>query len=562
MNKVLLISLSLCVTAAIADSYSDALQARANAISALNRFNPAATINDYTATPQESWMKPTLNNNNLPISGLNALHNNPAGLDVYQKSQSREKVRANSENPELRYAEKLLENPEEVLNGACYKVQAGCQSKSVIKTCIDTVHYQALSCNEALNVKVNRNTQEFKRVFNVSPFTTEITFDLTSCAKNEWQCRTTNLVRLTKPCEGLSVRVSRFNKNLKITKKPSCDEPTLTVKIDASLERFAFLEINLTEYHTEDLWSQADCQRIQTQISHESCRLEKGIDCLNPNAEKSIDGLKVKRACWGRRFSYQCAKLSDTTCAALIKKGCSQTASHCNHPKQNECTEFSQAFQCLQTFCEPEKTVCPKKMACTDGQCDLSKDEASDDIQEGLSRLGALAGAATDVSNNQIKNGVPAIFTGKSQECKKFPIGVRDCCTDAGWGEWVKHCPEDLQQLKRARKDKRVVFLGSYKHNQLGSRHYAYCVFPTKLAAIIQIQGRGNQLGVSFGNAKHPDCRGITPEELERINFAALDLSPVEQELVARMALPANGSIEANNTAAIERMKEEGRAHD
>ena len=200
--------------------------------------------------------------------------------------------------------------------------------------------------------------------------------------------------------------------------------------------------------------------------------------------------------------------------------------------------------------------------ACTDKQCDSSLAETSDDIQEGLSRLGVLAGSAGDVSSKQVKSGVAAIFTGNSQECKKYPLGFRDCCTDSGWGDWVKHCPQDLQILQRAKQENRVVYLGDYKPRRFGSRHYTYCIFPSKLAAIVQIQGRGGQLGISYGSAKYPNCRGLTPEELERINFSALDLSPLQQELMARMALPANGQIGANNQAKVERLKREGRSHD
>ncbi|MFO3232729.1 conjugal transfer protein TraN, partial [Legionella pneumophila serogroup 1] len=84
----------------------------------------------------------------------------------------------------------------------------------------------------------------------------------------------------------------------------------------------------------------------------------------------------------------------------------------------------------------------------------------------------------------------------------------------------------------------------------------------TKLASIVQIQGRGGQLGIPYGTAQYPDCRGLTPEELERINFASLDLSPIQEELVARMVLPKNDSLKQTNQSHIERLKQQGRAHD
>ena len=43
-------------------------------------------------------------------------------------------------------------------------------------------------------------------------------------------------------------------------------------------------------------------------------------------------------------------------------------------------------------------------------------------MAEGLSRLGALAGVAGDVSANQVRNGTPAIFTGKNSTCRKVTL--------------------------------------------------------------------------------------------------------------------------------------------
>ena len=216
----------------------------------------------------------------------------------------------------------------------------------------------------------------------------------------------------------------------------------------------------------------------------------------------------------------------------------------------------------LDGACDEKINECPGKIACADGECDTSQNDKSDDMAEGLSRLGALSGVAGDVSNNQVQSGNPAIFSGSVTECKKYPLGFRDCCTDSGWGDWVKQCPADLQVLQRAKYENRVVYLGSYKHHKLKARHYAFCIFPTKLASIVQIQGRGLQLGIPFGSAEYPNCRGLMPEELERINFASLDLSSIQQELVDRMALPNNAAIDNLNQSHVEKLHQQGKSHD
>lgn len=194
---------------------------------------------------------------------------------------------------------------------------------------------------------------------------------------------------------------------------------------------------------------------------------------------------------------------------------------------------------------------------------DTTKNEDSHDMGEGVSRLGALAGVSSDVSANQISERSPRIFTGSVIDCKSYPLGFRDCCTDSGWGDWVKHCPSELQALQKAKDENRTVSLGKYKKHKLDlDHHHVYCIFPSKLSAIIQKEGRSAQLHISFGKAKSPNCRGITPAELEHINFEKLNLSPIEQELMSRLHVPNTSTASTLNQAHIERLNQEGRAHD
>nr|WP_255479114.1 conjugal transfer protein TraN [Arsenophonus endosymbiont of Aphis craccivora] len=63
-------------------------------------------------------------------------------------------------------------------------------------------------------------------------------------------------------------------------------------------------------------------------------------------------------------------------------------------------------------------------------------------------------------------------------------------------------------------------------------------MFDSKLAQIVQAQGRGGQLGVGFGIAKHPDCRGLTIDELQQVKFDALDFTEFHDELNSNTTLP------------------------
>tara|TARA_R110002126_G_scaffold125671_1_gene267884 strand:+ start:2040 stop:2993 length:954 start_codon:yes stop_codon:yes gene_type:complete len=201
-------------------------------------------------------------------------------------------------------------------------------------------------------------------------------------------------------------------------------------------------------------------------------------------------------------------------------------------------------------------------LPCADGLCDKTVAEESNDLAEGLTELGVVSGAAEDASAHQSQAGQSSIFSGSSKQCKSLPVGLHDCCTGSGPLEWLVSCPSDMQELQRAKLEGRVVYLGSYKRHKAGHKHHVHCVFPTKLAGIIQVQGRLGQLSIPFGNPKYPNCRGLTPEELQRINFSALNLSALTTELTRRKHLPDESNLDTVNTAHVDALHQKGEAHD
>ncbi|MFA5028495.1 MAG: conjugal transfer protein TraN, partial [Candidatus Methylomirabilota bacterium] len=74
-----------------------------------------------------------------------------------------------------------------------------------------------------------------------------------------------------------------------------------------------------------------------------------------------------------------------------------------------------------------------------------------------------------------------------------------------------------------------------------GKKHAA-CCFVSRLARIIQEQGRA-QLGIGWGDPKAPDCRGLTVDELQAINWERLDFSEYIAELQTRITVPTVESV-------------------
>jgi hypothetical protein len=74
-----------------------------------------------------------------------------------------------------------------------------------------------------------------------------------------------------------------------------------------------------------------------------------------------------------------------------------------------------------------------------------------------------------------------------------------------------------------------IFYRGTYKRS--------FCCFGSKLVKNIQVQAR-KQLGLGFGDVKSPECRGLTAEEIARVDFSKLDLSEIYEELIARYKAP------------------------
>ncbi|SPW34553.1 conjugal transfer mating pair stabilization protein TraN [Edwardsiella tarda] len=140
-------------------------------------------------------------------------------------------------------------------------------------------------------------------------------------------------------------------------------------------------------------------------------------------------------------------------------------------------------------------------------------------------------------------------FTGQPKFCKKFAVGFSNCCTDSGWGQdlGLAHCSSEEKALAKAKTKKLTVSVGEFCSKKvLGvcvEKKRSYCQFDSILAKIVQQQGREWQLGVGFGDASGPDCRGITVEELQRINFDRLDFADFSEDLMKNQSMPNHDAL-------------------
>ena len=285
--------------------------------------------------------------------------------------------------------------------------------------------------------------------------------------------------------------------------------------------------------------------------------------------ERVIDGEKVYRECWEYDIEYDCfdeGMTSDDECLFLRNKGCEQLNSNCVEERSGHCIVHEQTFRCKEgeECTGGESLDCLQGTSeslsfCPNGDClnGMSEEfEKNRDFGEAVSQLSAVFESAKNFAASFNENGGnnPMIFAGKSGECSMAVLGFKNCCRDHGWGLSLKlsDCPESAERVGIAKEKGQAVYIGKYCSHKVLKKctehKKSYCLFSSRLARIIQEEGR-KQLDISWGSAKHPDCRGLTIEEIQQLHFDEMNFNEFfEYELKGKIHYP--GTEEVNRLRA------------
>ncbi|EEJ7181760.1 type-F conjugative transfer system mating-pair stabilization protein TraN [Salmonella enterica subsp. enterica] len=303
----------------------------------------------------------------------------------------------------------------------------------------------------------------------------------------------------------------------------------------------------------------------------ESCPFSKsegamtGSQCVEPGGTRSVvvEGktYSIHQDCWKWQDTYLTQTETEGTCGEYMKdSACTVTRSQCADTVDGFCVSQQVTYSC-----ERKKTgngqICGGEFFCKDGSCAQAQTGTSNMFGQAVSALAAVAAAGEDVA---ALNGVDVrAFTGEAQHCKKMAVGFNNCCKDSGWGQDVglSRCSSEEKALGKAKDKKLTVYVGEYCSKKvLGvclEKKRGYCVFDSKLARIVQEQGRRDQLGVGFGKGKSPDCRGITVDELQRLDFGVMNFSDFYDDLNAGSEIPEDQALLKKAQDIItEKMKE------
>lgn len=319
---------------------------------------------------------------------------------------------------------------------------------------------------------------------------------------------------------------------------------SITFKRHTQLELRFVLRVKKDTYIPKVTWSEL-CPFSKTEGAM------TGSQCVEPGETRTIvvggQTLSMYQDCWKWQDTYLTQTETEGTCGEYMKNpACTVTRSECADRVDGFCVSQEVTYSCERKK-EGNGQICGGEFFCKDGSCAQAQTGTSNMFGQAVSALAAVAAAGEDVAELNGEN--VRAFTGEAQHCKKMAVGFNNCCKDSGWGQDVglSSCNSEEKALGKAKGKKLTVYVGEYcSKDVLGvclEKKRGYCVFDSKLARIVQEQGRRDQLGVGFGKGKSPDCRGITVDELQRLDFSVMNFSDFYDDLNAGSEIPEDQAL-------------------
>lgn len=290
---------------------------------------------------------------------------------------------------------------------------------------------------------------------------------------------------------------------------------------------------------------------------------DAGKYCVS-SGEREVQGFKISRDCWEWAYVKQCNYPSKNDCNkyghcySLGQRDCLMRDSMGN------CVNIKKEFSCKRwtpTVVENEEIrygaenkqgekglVC-EGVPCIDGNCLDKSYEMDADMVSSIAQLGALSQGKSDGVNFKI-------FEGVGRHCTKKPVDYHNCCKvfPKGWGKNLgAKCSKDEQILAEKRQANLCVYAAKESKKTAGIttliKHH-YCCFSNIIEKVVQVEAR-KQLGMSFRKGNGPDCRGLTIEELSRVDFSKMDFSEVAAEVRKKVVMPDIEDVEDRINSAF-----------
>jgi conjugal transfer mating pair stabilization protein TraN len=278
-------------------------------------------------------------------------------------------------------------------------------------------------------------------------------------------------------------------------------------------------------------WEEVDTWQMDTTKNFNSreCTVTKTID--GPAETRTINGREIKRHSWNKTQYFQCVCLKHDGCEFLKEKNCVLTAENCLRKERNQCLLFEKIFKCRLQKKPLEANL--RNIYGSDSSLWDTFYQPNKDMPAVATKLAIFDEMKKELENSQTADARTfQIFGGYDQKCSTNIADkvIYDCCESMdGFATQIKlsKCTSNEIALAEAKKKGLAHYVGKKKKEFLSlwvSRtDHVYCVFPTKLSRVFQEEAR-KQLKMNWGDADKPDCRGLTQEEIKKVDFSKLDL--------------------------------------
>lgn len=499
-----------------------------------------------------------------------AMSNTEVGKGIVEGFNQRPSYRINPNSESMQKLNQIAEHGDEIMRGqntektTCAFKPQQCHYTWQEKTCLSTKGTGVLRCAKHLRLEVvPYKTETFSlylrhRAMNHNPYKISVDLNQTNtCKQGNSTCYTlyqgdqvASTVDFPKECVSVKISITDTKGLVLVENKISCSNKVLSLKVGKCVfgncnAPYAYtVSMTIESYQSREYWDN-QCQHLEQRAKEGFCHLNESLTCVEPNQTRVINDESFTRACWKERASYMCGEQGENTCDLVQLEGCEQAASVCAKEKDGRCITFKQTYQCPLNQCTDNELICGQDAFCLDGDCSTHNYTPSDEneFKKAMSSLSAVADASKTFDGD-----ANFIFKGQKMECSDVMLGFANCCRDSGWGVDLNlaHCSDEEKKLGTDRENKLVVPTGKYCYKRKkwpgGSTcteyHKTFCVFQSKLARIVQEQGRRDQLHIGFGKGKHSNCSGITPEQMQLISFEAINFSEVYEEIKGKIKEP------------------------
>ena len=186
--------------------------------------------------------------------------------------------------------------------------------------------------------------------------------------------------------------------------------------------------------------------------------------------------------------------------------------------------------------------ACGSVSWCVGADCESTAVQANTGFIDSTAKLNMVM----ELGGEEFDRGNLLFFRGERRSCRIRWGGLADCCKDSGLLIGLGNCTESERLLAQERHAGNTHYLGVRCAKRIFGvcvrKERVWCVFGSKLGRILQEAAR-SQLGIGWGS-----CRGFTVEEMERIDFEAVDLSEFTENLMDGASEPSITLPEADGT--------------